>query len=288
VSPATKARVLEAANEYGYIAHPAMQELLSGQTSLVGGIVPAVNSPFFMDLMQAAAIHCADAGLRLLITPVKSESDFRGALKEFAARRFRGALVVPPRDNIALPEVGSVRVASFIAPSEGVNVRSFLPDEVDIGAKATQYLVEHGHRRIAHLTYARKSLPIIDRATGYRNTMRVQGLHERVIVDDGGKELADVVTSVKPTAILCHNDWLALDVIRRLGTLGYRVPDDISVMGVDDSPTFKALYPGITTMRYPMDEVASDAVQWIITGSQATSSYRSDVVEGGTVCSPTP
>lgn len=283
VSQETKMRILHAAEEHGYVANPSMRELLSGKSHLVGAVAPSIASPFFMDLMQATANICVDLGLRLLLTPVADEVDFHAALQEFASRRFRGALVVPPHDGVVLSTPSSFRVATFVGRCEGEATRAFLPDEVHTGRDACQYLVGMGHTRIVHVTYGRRSIAIDDRAEGYKQAMREHGLPAHVNVGTADSELARLVTEIRPTAILCHNDWQALDVIRRFGALGIHVPDDISVMGVDDSPTFSSLYPGITTMHYPMAEVARDAAKWLLTGVDPSEVHEATIVEGRTV-----
>jgi DNA-binding LacI/PurR family transcriptional regulator len=59
-----------------------------------------------------------------------------------------------------------------------------------------------------------------------------------------------------PTAIFCHNDWLALNAMRLLQKEGFNVPGDVSILGVDNSPSFNLLCPGISTMEYPCREIA--------------------------------
>ena len=59
-----------------------------------------------------------------------------------------------------------------------------------------------------------------------------------------------------PTAIFCHNDWLALNAMRLLQKEGFKVPGDVSILGIDNSPSFNMLCPGISTMEYPCREIA--------------------------------
>jgi LacI family transcriptional regulator len=91
-----------------------------------------------------------------------------------------------------------------------------------------------------------------------------------------------------PTAILCHNDWLALKVIRVLEGAGLRVPKDISVMGVDNSPSFNALCPEITTLAYPYGEIAEIISGSVASGRQVRSHRLKPfrIIEGRTVCPP--
>jgi len=65
--------------------------------------------------------------------------------------------------------------------------------------------------------------------------------------------------AAKPTALFCHNDWLALNCLRTLEKTGIKVPSEVSLLGVDDSPTFNALFPGLSTMTYPYAIIAKAA-----------------------------
>ena len=283
VSIATKARILETAKKHGYLPHPAMQEMLSGKSDLIGAVVPSVNTPFFMDLMQAAADEFLAHKVRLLITPVSNRKEFLAALEEFAARRFRGALVVPPEENIHIPAAISFPIATFLSACTASSTHLFAPDEQETGRIAVDYLLKQGHTQILHVTYSRNTSGIKNRAKGYADAMQQAGLEPHVHTDNGPASFMDVVEKYKPTAIFCHNDWLALEIIRRLGLAGLRVPEDISVMGVDNSPTFAALYPGMTTMHYPIAEIARDAVAWMLGGGEPANTGHISLVSGETL-----
>lgn len=268
VSPATRERILREAQAHGYLPHPAAREILSGESRLLGALVPAVNSLFFMDLMQAVKNACADAGLRLWLMPVTHREEFLEVLADCAARRFAGVLAVPPEEGIVLPPAitGTLPVATLLSPCLGERTQLFAPDEVATGARAVDYLAECGHRAIIHVSYARHAHAVLARARGYETAMRARGLTPVVCRADSAATLRAVIDAHHPTAFFCHNDWIALAVIRHLASAGIRVPEEMAVLGVDDSPTFTHLYPGITTLRYPGEEVARQAIAWIHRG----------------------
>ena len=100
-------------------------------------------------------------------------------------------------------------------------------------------------------------------------------------VDEAGlmKELA----AYRPTALFCHNDWLAMVAIRILQSKGVRVPQDVSVLGVDNSRTFRSIYPDLTTLEYPFRGVAERTVAWIVSGAPPAPFPRFARVAGTTV-----
>ena len=112
-----------------------------------------------------------------------------------------------------------------------------------------------GHRRILHLPYVRQSYAIRARAEGYESRMRALGLAPRILAGVDRETLARVLEEERPTALFCHNDWLALTAMLLLSERGLRVPEDLSVLGVDNSPTLIAINPHLTTLAYPVEAV---------------------------------
>ena len=258
ISAATRRRILDMARKHGYRPHPAARELLAGERTTVGAIIPALNGPFFMDLINGIREALAPEGWRLFLCAVSTEQEFQDTLADFAARRCRGAIVIPPRDHLPLPVsvTSDMPVLSLLSPCRGTRVTFIAPDEVATGRDAVEYLRQRGHQRILHITYSRHACAIRDRARGYTLAMREHGQIPRILAPLDEPTLLDTVRRYRPTALFCHNDWLALSAMRILAQASIRVPDDISILGVDNSPTFAALCPDITTMQYPVAAIA--------------------------------
>ncbi len=282
VSAATRDKILAMAAEHGYRPHPAAKELLSGKSNVLGMLVPAMNSVFFMDFMQVVKEACDGLELRLFISPVTDKVEFIEALDDFAARRVRAILAIPPEENIQIPPhlVKSLPIATLISPCANVTVPFFAPNEQFTGADAVSYLTDKGHQRIMHVTYHRQACGIIERQAGYANEMIRRGLQPNVCVFS---DLLSAVTSYQPTAIFCHNDWLAIRVMRALQEIGISIPGEISIIGVDNSPTFNRFQSDITTMTYPMAEIAQKSVRWLADGVDDRPISRLVVAEKGTV-----
>lgn len=273
INPETRRRILEAAAAHGYSPNPAAREMMTGESRLVGALVPAINSVFFMDLMTALKEALKAQGLRLLLTPVSDRLEFLSLLDEFAARRMCAAIVVPPEENISVPShiTRAMRLVSLLNPcgNQDQNSLFLAPDEVATGRQAVALLVARGHRRIAHLTFQREALAIRERARGYELAMQeLTGEIPFVLRDTAAPALTRLLETYQPTALFCHNDWLALTTIRTLGAIGRHVPQDLSVLGVDGSPTFQELCPGLTSLVYPAPALAQQAVEWIVHNRQ--------------------
>ena len=261
VSEKTRNIILAKATEHGYLPNPAAREILTGKTQTVAALIPVLQSPFFMDMIAAIKDKLAEDGLRLIISTVNNKDEMLEMLKDFAARRYVGAIVIPPEENITIPDqISGLNIISLLMPCQGNNVTFIAPDEVKTGEKATGFLINKGHKNIVHIIPQRQTPAINDRLQGYEKQMKKNGLKAIVENKISEAEILSLVKEKDVTAFFCHNDWMALSVIRILESNGISVPDDVSVIGVDNSPTFTSLYADITTVEYPMiwlaDEVA--------------------------------
>ncbi|MDD2707059.1 MAG: LacI family DNA-binding transcriptional regulator [Verrucomicrobiae bacterium] len=286
IGEATRQRILKAAAAHGYSPNPAAREIMTGKSRMVGALTPVTNSVFFMDLLQCIKESLAPQGLRVLLATVNTPEEFQEMIGEFAARRMRAAIVVPPEEGMVISShvTRDMKVVSLLSPLRGDSAVCFVaPDEVATGKKAVQYLARKGHRRILHLTYWREAMAIRDRARGYEEGMVELGEAPVILRDLSRPILAKAIEKYRPTALFCHNDPLALNVIRILGELDLRVPRDVSVMGVDNSPTFRFLYPDLTTMAYPRERIAVQVTAWISGNKKPRLMEGCRIVEGQTI-----
>ncbi len=285
ISEKTRARILMMAQKHGYAPNPAATEMMSGASRIVGAIVPRLNRTFFLDFFELIQQELSAAGLRAMLTSARTEDEFQEVLRDFAARRYRAAIVVPPRDHLEIPGTltKQMSVISLISPCNGDNTFFISPNEQDTGRRAADYLIQLGHRRIAHITYSRDAYGIRARAEGYAMRIKQHQLTPAVHIFTNESSFMEMIRKQKPTALFCHNDWLALQAIRLLESANIKVPRDISVLGVDDSPTFTEIFPSLTTLRYPLATIAHDAVLRITDSARPQSSYPFEIVERQTV-----
>jgi DNA-binding LacI/PurR family transcriptional regulator len=142
-------------------------------------------------------------------------------------------------------------------------------DNLDGAEEAVSYLIEHGHREIAFIGGSEKSISSIERKDGYLRTLKGNCLeiNSSLILsygwrlEDGYNAALDLLNGkVIPTAIFAASDLLAMGVINAIKDFGYKVPDDISVIGFDDIEMAGQVKPSLTTMRVrrlEMGEIAA-------------------------------
>ncbi len=269
ISQKTRKLILDAAKKHGYLANPAARELMTGKSQWAGAILPSMTSPFFSHLFEAIREKLSENGIRLLWTSASSDDEVIEILSDFAARRTRAAILVPPDSSLVIPAnlAKSLRIFCLVNPISSANVTNLYPDEFMTGYAGTEYLFGKGHRKILYMNYSRKSQANADRLNGYLSFMGKKKLKPEVMEPFVPEELIRLCRSEKgPTVIFCHNDWLAMNVMRSLEAGGIRIPGDISVLGVDNSPSFNALCSGITTLEYPYMEIATVVADSIASG----------------------
>ena len=261
IAAATREKVLEAARRHGYVPNPAARELMTGQTHVCGVIIPANGGVFFMDLVEELRRALKRRKLSLLLALAADEGEALEALGDFAARRVRGVALVPPSETFAVPReiAASCPMVSIVSPCAEEIVPCAAPNEVRTGYDGAAYLWQRGHRRIAYISSSRKARSIAERREGYLRFMREKGAEPCVLETADPAAVLGCVKAYMPTAFFCLNDWLALTALRALESAGIQVPGQISVLGVDNSPTFNALFDGMSTLSYPYAEVAEAA-----------------------------
>jgi DNA-binding LacI/PurR family transcriptional regulator len=266
VTPETRARVLSAAAELGYVASPSASRLAGGRSGSVGVVVPRVTRWFFATLVDAAEEVLRASGHDVLL--------FNLAGRQAASRRlFHGSslqkrvdaliLACVPRtaaDDAALDRLGMPMVViGGRRPGWG----SVCIDDVAAARTATEHLISLGHRRIAHLAgdshdeFA--STVHIDRRDGYRQALIAAGLQPddalevevEFTVDGGASGMAELLGRGEPppTAVFAACDEIAMGAMRTLREWGLGVPADVSVIGIDDHDLSAVL--GLTTVAQP-------------------------------------
>jgi LacI family repressor for deo operon, udp, cdd, tsx, nupC, and nupG len=291
VSPETRERVLEVANRMGYVASPHAASLASGQTHAIGVVVPNVTRWFFGSVVHGAEELLRQEGYDLLLYTVTGEPSARQRLfgSYLLSKRVDAVMVLAlrptPEEIASLDRTGSPTVVVGGAVPGWSSVRI---DDLETAATAVRHLLELGHTRIAHLGGVPDpehagldfSTPG-DRLRGYRMTMEEAGLpiepHWEVTGDftaHGGLAACRQLLSSgpPPTAIFAGSDEMAIGASHAVREAGLRVPDDISIIGIDNHELSE--YFDLSTMAQPAPELGSLGARMLLDALQSESPTR--------------
>ncbi|MEV0588576.1 LacI family DNA-binding transcriptional regulator [Nonomuraea sp. NPDC050310] len=258
VSEHRRQAVLQAARELGYRPNAVARSLVEGRTHLVGALVADLHNPFYAEFLDGLQESLHGDGLRMLIGNSQWDPAFEDeAVEAFLELRVDGLVLL----GIA-PTSETLIEATSYTPTVVVGERDIELAGVDIvvdddqhGARlALDHLVGLGHKRIAHIEGNRAS-----RCEGYLMAMRRHSLAPYIMVEhsdcteEGGRRsaLALLTRDPRPTAIFAASDLVALGVLSAASELGLSVPDDLSVVGYDNTH-LSALHPiSLTTVDQP-------------------------------------
>jgi DNA-binding LacI/PurR family transcriptional regulator len=166
-----------------------------------------------------------------------------------------------------------IATAIFYRNAGGLDVDTFRIDNRQAGRTATRHLLELGHRQIACIRPISMALPSGQRVNGYEDALREAGLSPdpdcmplgNNLISGGRAAVCQMLENKsKFTAIFASNDAMAVGALRALRDEGYRIPADISIVGIDDIQLASYVEPPLTTIAQPKQEAGSLAVQYLI------------------------
>ncbi|MBJ8781894.1 LacI family DNA-binding transcriptional regulator [Citrobacter koseri] len=289
VSAKTREKVEAAMAELNYIPNRVAQQLAGKQTPLIG--VATANLALHAPSQIVAAIKSrADrSGASVVIAMVERNGvdACKAAVHNLLAQRVSGLIINYPLDEndaIAVAAAcGNVPVL-FLDVSDRFPVNSIIFSHDDGARLGVEHLVEHGHQRIALLTGPRSSVSARLRLAGWHKYLTHYQLRPVAETEGDWSAMSGFQQTMQmlndgtmPTAILVANDQMALGAIRAIAEFGLRIPQDISVIGYDDTEDSACYIPPLTTIRqnFPLLGATSvDKLLQLSRGEPATDNQR--------------
>src|SRR6478735_4247406 len=283
-SAATREAVLDAARDLGYRADRTASLLARRRTQLLG-VTMDVRSTFHGELLEDLQAAADERGYDIVVSPLTRTRDERRAVESLLDFRCEARLLLGPRlpdaELAALAEEHHVVAIGRRARAAGVDVVR-AADDVGVGL-AVEHLVGLGHRAIAFVDGPRGPIATL-RRQGYRQAVRrLLGPEAVQVVAGGGTEedgarATAALEAARPTAVVAFNDRCALGVLDRLRRDGIRVPEQVSVVGYDDSPLARLGTVDLTTVSQSPQAMAEAAVAAAVERLEGTRTEPVDVV----------
>lgn len=241
----------------------------------IGIIIPNMENPFYVEMAKAILQQGHKLGLRVVMcssdNDPKMEVEYTSLLKQngidgfILAGGFDNDKILKELENEGFPIVLVCQdILALLV--ESVSVDDFLG-----GYQVTKHLLSLGHRQIA--VFAEKTRSSIERIRGYRYALEDVGLEFNesfVFVCDStvksGKQLAKQILGLieRPTAIFACNDLLAVGIFKGAQERGIRVPDDLSIVGFDNTILATSVDPPLTSVKQPIEEMGREAINSLI------------------------
>jgi LacI family transcriptional regulator len=307
LTEATRAKVKAVIADLSYVPNPQARALAFGRNFLIGLVHDNPNAQMILNMQQGILDGLRGTDFEMVVRPVdRTSPDLLEDMRSFIVRqRLYGVVILPPiSENDAIAEMcresgcRHVRMGSAMLDDAGHMVDS---NDRDAVREAVRYLIGQGHRRIGLITGPHGFRSAAERQAGFDDAMTAAGIAHDPRYRAGGEytfESALTATELlldldaAPTAIFASNDEMAAAVLYTARMRGIAVPEQLSIVGFDDTPIAARVWPPLTTVRWPIVAMGHAAARKLIaptTGDvQAAERHQflSTLVHRGSVAPP--
>ena len=272
----TKKRVLDAVKELNYQPNAFARGLVTNRSGGVGVVVNEISSPFYSGIVAGIEQVVEAADMHLIVSSGHADTKFERRAAEYLLQRRSDALI------LHLEMLSDYELLSWLEqnlPADtpvvivGRNVTELVGKCVYLdnergGFLATRYLLDQGHKHIAHIAGPMAMKDSRDRLQGYRRALEDAGLSydesyvvEADFTENGGQQAVQRLLDrdLELSAIFSANDQMAAGILHTLREHNLTVPDDISLVGYDDVYLARYLYPALTTIQQPLHDMGRAA-----------------------------
>lgn len=257
-SAETIRKVRAAADEVGYVPNAIARSLQAQRTDLIALAVEDIGNPVYVSMMRAIEAVCAETGRQLLVHATGGRIDNETALLRRLANRYVDGMVISPirvtGDHLAAMADSPVPVVVIGQIPEDAPVDNVRTDSRTGVRLAVDHLVGLGRRRIGFLNGPLDTVPGAARDAGFRTAVAAHGLGgDLVEVGDfqyaAGRAAAErLLAREVPDALLCANDLIAAGALHALLAAGHRVPEDVALVGMDDTELAQMMFPQLSSV----------------------------------------
>ena len=293
VSAKTMEKVRAAAEELGYRPNVLARSLITGRTRIIGLVVAYLENQFYPMALELLSRALQARGYHILVFMAENSTErvaqVMSELLDYQVDGIITASVAMSNDLTTRCDGAGIPVVMFNRGQDDARLSEVTSDNVNGARRAAEFLINGGHKRIAHVMGWQGSSTGRDRAEGFKQAMQAADLQPFAMVDGTySREKAAAVTRElcqgpeRPDAIFVGNDHMAFAVMDTLRhELGLRVPQDVSVVGYDDVPM--AAWPayGLTTIRQPVNRMVEATVAALLNQIEGGSSAPTKVKING-------
>jgi DNA-binding LacI/PurR family transcriptional regulator len=291
-SKKTVEKVRAAAAQLGYSPNALARGLITGRTRMIGLVVAYLDNQFYPVAMELLSRALQERGYHILVFMAENSTEkvgqVMGELLDYQVDGIITASVAISNDLTSRCAAAGIPVVMFNRGQDDVRLSEVTSDNVAGGRRAAEFLLQAGHRRIAHVMGWQGSSTGRDRAAGFAEAMQDAGVAPVAMID--GMYSRDTAAAVardlfarpdRPDAVFVGNDHMAFAVMDMLRfDLGLSVPGDVSVVGYDDVPL--AAWPAynLTTIRQPVRRMVDATVDALLAQIEGDGAPRKLKIDG--------
>ncbi len=277
VNEEKRRRVLHAVEKLNYRPNALARGLKKKRTYTIGLIVPDITNPFFAEVAKGVEDASRDYGYTVILC--NSENDparERTYLNVLGEKQVDGVIFVTAGSNEvnrSTPLESPIPLVMLDREIPGIHADSVLVDNKRGAYEAARHLLTLGHKRIGIITGPLPLSTAVERWEGYRKAMREAGVPvDPRLVKNGGFTFEGGYAAMQeilgegdpPSALLASSDIMALGAMKAIEECGFRIPEDVAVVGFDDIMVASLVKPALTTVAQPKRQMGQLAVEMIV------------------------
>jgi len=278
VRPSTRARVDDAVHALDYSPNPSARGLAGTQSRTIGLIYDNPSPNYLFRAITGGLEACEAAGYSLSLQTIPPDwSDLANRVTRFVSRsRVDGLLLIPPVGDVpsVLDALEQMHLPyARVAPLDGRPGLGVSVDDLHASAQVVAHLAGLGHRRIGFISGHPDHGATRSRLEGYRlGLLRAELEYDQALVfegffdSDSGRRAGDYFLEMQqaPSAIFASNDEMAAGLLQVAHERNWRIPEQLSIAGFDDTPLSRTVWPPLTTVHQPIRHMALRATQLLL------------------------
>lgn len=281
VDEKTREKVISTARRMGYVPDHIAKSLVLQKTFTIGLVVPEITHSFFPEAIRGIEEAAYGAGYQLILTHSAEDSERENkALQTLASKRVDGILISTAESVVDYESYESIMklklpIVFFDRCVYGIGASCVSIDDYESAKKITAHLIQHGYKKIAHLSGPSSVSIGRARIEGFKNAMDENGLsiNDELIIESGFHEAGGYESMLKllqlpkekqPQAVVAVNDPAAFGAMNAILENGLRIPEDIAIVGFSDDIRAELMPTPLTTIRQPAYEVGKRAAQKLL------------------------
>ncbi len=305
----TRDRVEAVIRELGYVPNPQARALALGRNFLIGLVHDNPNAQMILNMQQGILEGLRDTEFEMVVRPVdRSSPQLLDTIRDFINRqRLYGIVILPPiSENDAIARLCDDAGCRYIRMGSAVlddPEHMVVSNDRDAVREATAYLIGQGHQRIGLVTGPHGFRSAAERKAGFDEALAAAAIKlPRSYTAQGEytfesglaatERLLDL--SPRPTAIFACNDEMAAGVLYAARLRGIAVPEELSIVGFDDTPIASRVWPPLTTVRWPIIAMGRSAAHKLVAGASGGDAdagsephqFLSTLIRRGSVAPP--
>jgi LacI family transcriptional regulator len=277
VSDKTRKKVISAMEKLDYRPNTVAQSLASNRSNCVGVLVSEVHGPIFGAMLSGIDEELRKAGKFTIFATGHSDEEKEREAIRFLLGRNCDALIVHVEalsdEFLVSQKGGSIPIVIMNRSIDGLEENCICLNNEEGGYAATHWLLDLGHRDIAYISGPLGWGDASERFAGHRRALDEFGVHfdEGLMIESdyhetgGSKAMKKLLERGKRfSAVVCANDEMAAGAMDTARASGLSIPEDLSIVGFDNAPLARYLYPKLSTINYPIADMGRMAAHWVL------------------------